>query len=512
MNEQAAAALLLLPSYLSQHVLLSVSALGIALLVSLPLALFVASRPRARTIALSTARVVQTIPGFALIALFYPILLLLSGITSESLGFSIPSLGFLPALLALSTFAILPVLQGAVLGLTSIDADVIEAADAVGMTRWQRLRIVEVPLAAPIAMAGIRTAAVWTIGAATLATPVGQTSLGNYIFSGLQTENWVFVTFGCVAAALLALAADALLGLFERGFRTRDAKLAVIGVGVLTLALIATLAAIPARGHAYVVGAKNFSEQFILAELIAGRLRAGNLPATIRSGLGSAVIFRALAAGDLDVYVDYSGTLWANVMSRSDPAPRSEMLPEIESWMREQGNVEVLGPLGFENAYALVMRKERAQKLGIQEIGDLAAHASTLRFGADLEFLVRPEWRKVRDTYELSFAESKTYDPTLMYRALQSGDVDVISGFSSDGRIAALDLLVLSDPAGALPRYDALLLVAKHRSKDASFLAALQPLINTIGIETMRAANHMVDRDTNKRTPAQAAKFLEQGR
>lgn len=512
MNEQVAAAFQLLPGYLSQHVLLSASALAIALLVSLPLAFAVASRPRARTIALSTARIVQTIPGLALIALFYPFLLLLSSMTIRFFGFPIPSLGFLPALLALVTFAILPILQGGVLGLTSIDADVLEAADAVGMTRRQRLRLVEIPLAAPIVMAGVRTAAVWTIGAATLATPVGQTSLGNYIFSGLQTENWVFVILGCVAAAFLALAVDASLSLVERGLQKREARRAMVGVALLAIGLVVSLAAAPARTRTYVVGAKNFSEQFILAELIGGSLRANGLPVTLRTGLGSAVIFRALAAGDLDVYVDYSGTLWANVMNRSDSVPRAEMLSQITSWMRERGDVEVLGPLGFENAYGLVMRKEKAAKHGVKTIQDLAAHAPSFTFGADLEFLARPEWRKVRDTYNLSFRESRTFDPTLMYRALQSGDVDVISGFSSDGRIAALDLVVLEDPAGALPNYDALLLISNGRAGDARFQSALRPLIDSIDIAAMRAANHMVDREADKMLPAQAAKVLREER
>lgn len=512
MKEQIWAAFQLLPSYLSQHVLLSASALATALILSLPLAFTVASRPRARTIALSIARVVQTIPGLALIALFYPFLLLLSGITIALFNFALPSLGFLPALLALVTFAILPILQGAVLGLTSIDADILEAADAVGMTRRQRLRFVEIPLAAPIAMAGVRTAAVWTIGAATLATPVGQTSLGNYIFSGLQTENWVFVILGCFAAAFLALAVDASLSMVERGLQKREVKRAVIGIGLLAIGLFVSLSAAPARTQTYIVGAKNFSEQFILAELIAGRLRADGLPVTLRAGLGSAVIFRALAAGDLDVYVDYSGTLWANVMKHSESIPRAEMLAQITSWMRERGDIEVLGPLGFENAYGLVMRKEQAERNGVKSIEDLVALAPSFTFGADLEFLARPEWKKLRETYDLSFKENKSYDPTLMYRALQSGDVDVISGFSSDGRIAALDLLVLEDPAGALPNYDALLLVAKNRAADAKFLAALRPLLNSIGIDAMREANHMVDREADKMLPAQAARILNEER
>ena len=508
MNDQMLAALKLLPFYLSQHVLLSASALGLALIISMITALAVYSRPRARSIALTLARTVQTIPGLAMIALFYPLLLFASGATMALFGFSLPSFGFLPALLALITFAILPILQGIVLGLTTIDADVIEAADAMGMTRRDRLILVEAPLAAPIAMAGLRTAAVWTIGAATLATPVGQTSLGNYIFTGLQTENWIFVIVGCAAAASLALTVDGLLSLFETGFRERDLKAPALGVFALGLGLYAALASAPTTGAAHVIGAKNFSEQFILSELIADRLRSNGRSVSIKTGLGSAVIFRALQAGDIDVYVDYSGTLWTNVMGRTDTLPKQEMIDQISRWMEKEG-ISVLGPLGFENAYGIVMRRDRATELGIKTVRELTSHAAALNFGSDLEFTARPEWRSVRDTYHLSFREVKTYDPTLMYRALQTGYADVISGFTSDGRIAAMDLVVLEDPENALPAYDALLLIAKARKEDDTFVSSLRPMLSRISVDLMREANYMVDRDSNKQTPAQAARFLQ---
>lgn len=508
MSDQWSAALALLPEYLGQHVLLSAAALLIAILISLPTALLVANRPAARTIVLGLARLVQTIPGLALIALFYPVLLAVSGVTQERFGFSLPTLGFLPALMALTVFAILPILQNAVLGLTGVAPDVLEASDAVGMTRRQRLVLVEIPLAAPIVMAGVRTSAVWTIGAATLATPVGQTSLGNYIFSGLQTENWVFVLFGCLAAAVLAVVADSLLALMEHGVKRRRLRPVLAGAVALAIGVAAAGATSMHRTSTYVIAAKNFSEQFILAELIGQRMREAGLSSSTKSGLGSAVIFRALAAGDVDVYVDYTGTLWTNVMERTDTLPHKEMLEVITRWMQRERGVTVLGSLGFQNAYGFVMRRQRAQDLGISSITDLARHADRLSFGADLEFTVRPEWQSVRNAYDMKFRSTRTYDPTLMYRALMSGEADVISGFTSDGRLAASDLVVLDDPRGAIPPYDALLLVTGARASDARLLDALRPLIGSIDIETMRAANYAVDRDNDKLTPAAAARMI----
>src|SRR5262245_56895723 len=302
MDERTANALSLLPNYLAQHVLLSLVALGLGILIGLPLAV-VASRHRGlRVAALAAASLVQTIPGLALLALFYPLLLGLSALTQSIVGISLPALGFLPSVMALTLYAVLPVLRNAIAGLAGLDPAVIEAADAVGMTPGQRLVQVEAPLAAPVVMAGIRTAAVWTIGAATLSTSVGQTSLGNYIFSGLQTENWTFVLFGCIAAAALALVTDQLLGLIETGATRRDGRQVYFGLaGVAAgtaFALAPLLANVPA---AYVIGAKNFSEQFILAELMSQRLQRQGAATGRRDGLGSAVIFRALASGDIDV-------------------------------------------------------------------------------------------------------------------------------------------------------------------------------------------------------------------
>ena len=194
-----------LPEYLGQHVLLSVSAIVIGFLISLPLAIAAWRWRWLRGPALGVASVIQTIPGLALLALFYPLLLALSAFTQQSFGFGFRALGFLPALLALTLYSMLPVLRNTVTGLAGIDPAIRTAARGVGMTPGQSLVLVELPLAAPVIMAGLRTSAVWVIGAATLSTPVGQTSLGNYIFTGLQTENWVFVLFGCIAAALLAL-------------------------------------------------------------------------------------------------------------------------------------------------------------------------------------------------------------------------------------------------------------------------------------------------------------------
>jgi osmoprotectant transport system permease protein len=501
----AAEATAALPELLRAHIALSGSAIAIAILLGLPLALWAAGHRRARVPLLALVGLVQTIPALALLALFYPLLLLIGG----ALHLALPALGFLPALIALALYALLPIVRNGVAAREGLDPGVLEAADGVGMTRRQRLWLVELPLGAPVLLAGIRTAAVWTIGAATLATTVGQPSLGNLIFSGLQTENWIRVLVGCAAAAALALVADGLLALIETGLARRSAWRVRTGLGLLAAGLMLALVQ-PDRATAptVAIGAKNFSEQYILAAAMADRLHAAGYRTELREDLGSAVAYRAVAAGDIDVYVDYSGTLWANVLGRTDNPPAAQLRAELADALAKRDGVRVLGPLGFENAYALAMRGSRARALGISSIADLARAAPRLRLASDIEFLSRPEWRSVRSAYGLSFAEQNSYSPTFMYRAIADGSADVLSAFSSDGRIAALDLVTLTDPKHALPSYEAVLLVSPRRAHDERFLAALRPLIGAISIDRMRQANLMVDRDVAKASPEEAARWL----
>jgi osmoprotectant transport system permease protein len=323
-----------------------------------------------------------------------------------------------------------------------------------------------------------------------LSTPIGQTSLGNYIFAGLQTQNWVFVLFGCVAAALLALIVDQLLQLMENGVRMRSRPR--LAFGALGIALVIFAAVIPgfsvSRAN-YVVGGKPFTEQEILVGLIDQRLRAAGFSVARRDGLGSSVIFDALAAGEIDVYVDYSGTIWANQMQRSEIKPRDDVLKEVASWLEERRKIKMLGGLGFENAYALAMPRQRAQALGIRSLADLARFSPRLTIAGDYEFFVRPEWARLRDGYGLAFRDQRQMQSTFMYAAAAAGDVDVISAYTSDGRIAQHDLVVLEDPRQAIPPYDAILLIAPRRAADTGLIEALRPLVDTIDIDLIREAN-----------------------
>ncbi len=497
-----------LPDYLGNHVRVSVTALALGLLVSLPLAIAVRNRRVPRGILLGLASVVQTVPGLALLALFYPLLLALASLSLAWFGFGFSAFGFLPAVLALALYSMLPVLRNTITGLRGVEPAILEAAQGVGMTPLQSLMSVELPLALPVMMAGIRTAAVWVIGTATLSTPIGQTSLGNYIFAGLQTQNWVFVLFGCLAAAVLALGVDQLLALIETGIRARSRMRAILGgLGIAALVAAALAPSMARAPSTYVVGAKTFGEQYVLSALIAQRLRAAGLSATTREGLGSSVIYEALVSGDIDVYVDYSGTLWANQFHHSDIRPRQQVLAELKTALARQ-NVTLLGELGFENAYALVMPRARAEALGIRSIADLASHAPAMSIAADYEFFSRPEWAGLREAYGLKFRAQRQMQPDFMYAAVASGEVDVIAGYTSDGLIAKYDLVVLDDVRHAIPPYDAIMLIAPKRAGDQALPAALAPLLGRIDISDMRAANLRAAGGGGASSPDAVARWL----
>ncbi|MEW6273016.1 MAG: ABC transporter permease/substrate-binding protein, partial [Thermodesulfobacteriota bacterium] len=438
----------------------------------------------------AAAAVIQTIPGLALLAVMVPLLAALH----------LRSIGFLPALIGLTLYGLLPILRNTVTGIAGVDPALKEAARGVGMTAHQQLRMVELPIALPVIVAGVRTATVWTVGMATLSTPVGAPSLGNYIFSGLQTRNFTAVLVGSVAAAALALALDALVHGVEVGIRhRRRALLAGCAGGAALLAVwaaapLVTAAARPAQP--VVIGAKTFTEQYVLAELLADWIRdATGLPSEIRASLGSTVAYDALASGDIDLYVDYSGTLWATILRRDGAPPsREAAVAEVARFLRERDGVELVADLGFENAYALAMRAADADRLGIATIADLARHAPGMTIGGDYEFFSRPEWRALRETYGLRFAEQRSMDASLMYQAAALGEVDVISAFSTDGRIAALELRVLDDDRAAIPPYDAVVLASARLAREhAEVVAALRELAGTIDATRMRAANLEVD-------------------
>ena len=485
MNASFREAWALLPDYLGQHVILSVSALLLGVAISLPLGIAAARSARFGTPLLAFVSVVQTIPGLALLALFYPLLLALSVVTQDLFGFSIRALGFLPALLALTLYAMLPILRNLVTALANIDPAILMAAKGVGMTPRQSLFKVELPLAAPLVLAGIRTATVWVVGITTLSTPIGQTSLGNYIFTGLADRELGVRAVRLRGGGGIGAGLDLLLAMAGSGLASHSrSRLILAGLGLLAV-IAAALA--PELVHDAIARAatryRDRGQEFRRA-IYPGRTDdPAPAPRRLRrhhqkrSGIDHCLpgLGRRRHRRLCRLFRHLVGQCAAPDRHAGPPGHAG---PADRRAGRRRITESRLGSLGFENAYIFAMRADRAQALHITSLADLAAHPE-LRIGGDFEIFSRPEWRAVAQAYGLGAMKRRQYQPDFLYRAVVSGDADVVSAFSSDGRIARYGLVILADPKAALPPYDAMLLVGPAHAHDAQFIATLKPLIGS---------------------------------
>lgn len=517
MNERLAEHFHRLPELLGGHLLLALPAILAGVLVSVPLGVLASRCEKLRGPVLTVASLAQTIPSIALLAIMVAVL---GG-----------TIGYRPAFIALFIYSMLPILRNTVTGLDGIDPALREAARGVGMTPRQSLWQVELPLALPVILAGIRTATVWVVGITTLSTPVGAPSLGNYIFSGLQLRDWNQVYFGCLFAMALTLVLDQAVRLFELAASRRKAAPAWAASAILAVVLVGgfiprmlsgggneiPVSASPAvtsspepgallAGREFRIGAKGFTEQAILARRLAIALESEGASTDILGNMGSTILFDALRNDSIDVYVDYSGTMWATVMKREEQVGRTAMAIEVANHLLREHGIHVLGRLGFENTYCFAVRSSTAERLGLRAIDDLRPHLGDMTLGGDPEFFGRPEWTRARELYGLDRLSTRGMDPTFMYQAARDRQVDAIAGFSTDGRIAAFDLEVLSDPRQAFPPYDAMILLSPSASRDPMVARSLRPLVNQIDVATMRKANKMVDVDGS--SPKQAAEWL----
>jgi len=476
-----------LAALVGQHVLLVVVAMLMAVIVALPLGVLAARRPRLGAPLVAFANIVQTIPSLAMFGFLIPIPL-------------VGGVGARAAILVLVLYALLPIIRMTVAGLTSIDRAVVEAGIAMGMTRRQLFRLVEVPLALPAIVSGIRVATVTAVGAATIAAAIGAGGLGQYIFRGLSMVDPTVILAGAIPAAALALLADGLLTWFERALARRHVRRRRRAFAIAALVLVASLAtgvALAARSRAQVVvGSKNFTEQLLLGELVAQVLERHGVTVERQLDLGgTSICDRALRAGQIDVYVEYTGTALTAIFHRPVARDRDEVLETVRGEYAESGRT-VLAPLGFNNTFAILVRGGDARRLGLRSIGDLGRVQDRWRPGFGYEFLERPDgYRGLVRAYGLAFRESpRVMDLALMYRALADGQVDVIAGDATNGLIDALDLVALLDDRHYFPPYDAVPIVnTLSLLRDPALGDRLRELGGRISDETMRRLNYEVD-------------------
>src|SRR5882672_3547285 len=257
------------------------------------------------------------------------------------------------------------------------------------------------------------------------------------------------------------------------------------------------------------IGSKFFTEQIILAELLAQHIETKTgIPVIRKTNLGgSLLVHKALLAGDLDLYVEYTGTALTAVLNESPQGDSSAVYHRVKQLYSERFHLEVTEPLGFENTFAMVIRGDDAQNLHLQKLSDITGTAPKWRAGVGYEFLERPDgFRGWSDRYNLHFAESpKVMDLGLIYRALVDHQVDIVAGNSTDGLIDSLGLVALEDDRRYFPPYDAAPVM--HTStllRYPQLGAALHHLSGRITAGAMRRMNHAVD--GQHRDPADVAR------
>ena len=484
---------------LLQHVVLVGASTSAAVAIGVPVGILAARRPRLGAPVVWLANIVQTIPSLAMFGFLLPLPL-------------VGGLGARVAIVVLILYALLPIVRTTVAGIAGVERSLVEAGTALGMTPRQLLRQVELPLALPSIVAGIRVAAVIGVGTATIAAAVGAGGLGEYIFRGLSMVDPTVILAGAVPAAALALVVDGLLLAAERRFRggrRRGRTVAALGSAAAVAILAAALAGGAAndRETTIRVGSKNFTEQIILGELLAQEIERSGLRVERRLNLGGTFICdRALRSGDIDIYVEYTGTADAAVFKNPVETDPGRVLERVRQ-AYAGGGLTMLPPLGFENTFAILVRGETARRLGLRTIEDAAPHAPSWQAGFGYEFLQRADgYPGLADRYGLRFAAPpRAMDLSLTYRALSQSQVDLIAGDATSGLIAAYDLFMLEDNRHYFPPYDAVPIARSAALlRHPEVRAAIERLAGRITVAEMRSMNQAVD--SGRQDPAAVAK------
>jgi osmoprotectant transport system permease protein len=470
---------------LSEHIVLVAVSTLIAAAIGIPLGVLAARRPVLARPLVGLANLAQTIPSLALFGFLIP-LPLIGGIGTRT------------ALVALTLYAVLPIVRTTIAGLNGIDRAVLECAVAMGMTPRQMLRIVELPLAAPSILAGVRVATVVGVGTATIASAIGAGGLGDYIFRGLAMVDPVVILAGALPAALLALIADGLLAAASRSIAGhRTSAMSRVAMVAIALALVTLFAASyrSAIPGAIVVGSKNFTEQIILGEIVAQTIEQTGLAVERRLNLGGTLVAdEALRRGDIDIYVEYTGTALTALFNETVGDPAS-VFDRVREHYAGRGITMAAG-LGFNNSFAILVRTRAAADHRLARVSDLARIAPAWRAGFGYEFLERPDgFAGLARTYGLRFRDApRVMDLNLIYRALAAGEIDVTAGDATSGLIEALDLTHLEDDRAYFPPYDAVPVIrAATLLRYPQLTDALRHLAGRISAEDMRRMNHQVD-------------------
>lgn len=506
-------------SLLFEHLQLTIIAVLIAVVIGVPLGIIITRNKRLASGVIGFANLTQAVPSLAILGFLIPIIGIGSG----------------PAITMVVLYSMLPIIKNTYTGITNINPDMLEASKGLGMTNGQTLRLIKIPLAMPVIMAGIRMAAVTAVGLMTIAAFVGAGGLGYLVFSGIQTVDNNLILFGAIPAAILALLIDWITGKIENatmpnGIKKADGTMKVrrgkmskkrkkLVVSITSIAVIACLGllivpkALSKNDRKIVVASKNYTEQLILGNILSEVIKNNtDLKVEEKFNLGgSQVTFKALKKGSVDLYAEYLGTGYISVLKMTEAnSNREEVYNIVKDRFKSDYNLEVLNPLGFNNTYAMAVTQETAQKYNLKTVSDLAGVSNQLTIGPTIEFPNREDGLiGLEKAYNMKFKAVKPVDGGLRYTAVANNETQVIDAFTTDGLIDKFNLVVLEDDKSFFPPYDAVTVIREDTlEKYPELREVIGVLDGKLTEEKMRKLNYEVD--INKRdVKSVAIEFLE---
>jgi len=465
-----------------QHISISLIAMLITILIAIPLAIALINHRRIGEFFLQVTGGIQTIPSLAVLGILIPFV----------------GIGTVPAIIALVLYAIMPVFQNTYAGLTNIDPVLLEAADALGVTPQFKLFKVELPLAMPMILSGIRIATVLVIGTATLAALIGGGGLGTYILLGIQTNNNTALLVGAILSAILALLANWLIEVLSK------VPLKRIGIGVLTLVIIGLGGTI---GHNLL---KPQTETVTIAGKLGGEPEAlinmykdlieqndSKVKVSLKPNFGgTSFLFKGLRSNKIDIYPEFTGTILQTLVQGNHTVNHDPHIAyeDARKDVKQQFNMTYLKPMAYQNNYAVAVRRGTANRYHLRTISDLARVSKQLSGAFDPDFYQQSNgYPGLTKTYGLHLKSAKTMEPSLRYEALADKRVDVTDGYTTDPQIKEYHLVVLKDNQHFFPTYQgAPLMKASFAKQHPAIVKQLNRLSGKISIRDMQNMNYQV--------------------
>nr|WP_162990873.1 glycine betaine ABC transporter substrate-binding protein [Maliibacterium massiliense] len=505
-------------SLLLEHVQLTAISVGLALLIGVPLGVLVSYVKKLNKPVLGIANVIQAIPSMAL------------------LGFVVPFLGIgtVPAVTMVVLYSLLPIIKNTYTGIDNIAPETLEAAKGIGLTKPQILFKVQIPLALPVIMAGVRISAVTAVGLMTIAAFIGAGGLGFLVFSGIRTLNNYQILAGAIPACLLALFVDYLFGLIEKLVtpislqrtngaspeklkKNRRHQKVILSATAIILAIAFVWTGVSAgvgkTDKSITISGVDYTEQEVLEHMFADIIEDRTDITVERKNLlsGTQVCFSALQQGEIDMYIEYTGTVYVDIMKNEPITDVDKVYEEAKAYLKDEHNIETLPPIGFNNTYVLAVTQQTAEKYNLKTVSDLAKVGSQLKAGTTLEFINRQDGLKgLTEKYGFQFQESVGLNGSLRYIALDNGEIDVTSAFSTDGLLKKYNLVSLEDDQHFFPPYYAMPIVrAETLEKYPELQEAIEVLCGVIDDDTMKELNYQVD-ELHREPRDVAHEFLQQ--